>query len=119
MKALTVAEYKRAWFTARRAELHGRGLKDAEIAGQMGYKPPYFSQIVAGANVGDKFIDKMCASFGFRFIPSEELRKPETDDGAMREEMKLLRESVQSLMSLATTLMEERVKRSQQKASQS
>lgn len=40
----------------------------------MGYKPPYFSQVVKGdAPTGDTFIDKMCSAFGFTFIPSSAL----------------------------------------------
>lgn len=60
---MTVAEYKRSWFLARRAELHARGLKDADIARQMGLQRAYFSQVVGGANVGDGFIDRMCSAF--------------------------------------------------------
>lgn len=68
MKALTVADYKLKWVADRRAELHARGMKDADIARQMGYKPPYVSQVFNGDSIGDAFIDKMCSAFGVRFI---------------------------------------------------
>ena len=55
---MAVAEDKRSWFLARRAELHARGLKDVDIARQMGLQRAYFSQVVGGANVGDGFIDR-------------------------------------------------------------
>lgn len=79
-KALTVAEHKRAWLDARRAELHARGLRDAHIAEQMGYKPAYFSQVVNGATIGDGFIDKLCTAFGFRFNPSNEVAQSTNPD---------------------------------------
>lgn len=66
-EALTVAEYKRQWFDAKRAELHARGLRDVQIAEQMGMKRAYFSQVVNGMVPSDKFLDRMCAAFGFSF----------------------------------------------------
>lgn len=79
---MTVAEYKRAWFLARRAELHARGLKDADIARQMGLQRAYFSQVVGGANVGDGFIDRMCSAFGLRFTPADASSEHETAGSA-------------------------------------
>ena len=37
----------------------------------MGYKAPYFSQVIKGtAALGDGFIDRMCSAFGLTFIPA-------------------------------------------------
>lgn len=79
---MTLADYKRQWMLARRAELHARGLKDSAIAKQMGYKPPYFSQVVKGtAPIGDGFIDKMCSAFGVTFTTGESLSDNATTQG--------------------------------------
>lgn len=74
---MTVADYKRQWVLDRRAELHARGLGDAAVARQMGYKPPYFSQVLSkmeeGGTPGDAFIDRMSSAFGVPFIGSATL----------------------------------------------
>lgn len=118
MKALTVAEFKRQWFLERRKELHARGLKDADIATQMGFKPPYFSQIVGGLNIGDRFIDKMCSAFGLRFPPDPDLSKGQIGNAQLQEEVRLLKDSVNRLLSLHTTLMEAVLKREQERQAQ-
>lgn len=41
----------------------------------MGYKHPYFSQIVTGKNIGDRFIDRMTKSFGFQFPDKENVHQ--------------------------------------------
>lgn len=89
---MTVAEYKTKWVADRRAELHARGMTDAAIARQMGYKPPYVSQVFNGDSVGDVFIDKMCSAFGFRFLQAAEIaQRPNAADGVPPE---LLRELI-------------------------
>lgn len=81
---MTVAEYKREWFDAKRAELHAKGLKDAHIAEQMGIKRAYFSQVANGMAVSDQVVDRMCSAFGFRFIQGEQVAAEQTlKDGMM------------------------------------
>lgn len=102
---MTVAEYKLAWFLARRAELNERGLKDAQIAQKMGYKPAYISQVVTKKSpAGDALIDKMCSTFSFRFLPTSELSNNETTANHESELVKIierlmadLREATQAL----------------------
>lgn len=80
VKALTVADYKRTWFDARRAELHAKGLKDVQIAEQMGIKRAYFSQIVNGLTVSDQVVDRMTSAFGFKFLPVEQGAERQTPE---------------------------------------
>lgn len=78
MNALTVAEYKRDWFDRKVAELKQRGLKDTEIAAQMGVGRSYFSQVVNGDNVGDAVVDRMCSAFGFQYPDVAPVSKDQT-----------------------------------------
>ncbi len=75
---MPVADVKRKWFDAKRAELRARGLNDTQIAEQSGVKRSYFSSLVGGAPIGDGMIDRMCSAFGFKFPDPPDVSQSQT-----------------------------------------
>lgn len=58
---------------ARVAELIESGLKPAAIARRMKISHAWFSEATSAPTVGDKFVDRLCQTFGFTYTMAEGL----------------------------------------------